>query len=142
MIYKTQSAEETQELGVEFSATLKFGDIIGLKGELGSGKTQFVKGIGEYFTTADTINSPTFIIVNDYDGIDPVNSKPVTIHHFDLYRLENPSELEVIGFNEYMDKNSIILIEWCELAEKYLGKELRKVIFKHGEKENERIIEL
>jgi tRNA threonylcarbamoyladenosine biosynthesis protein TsaE len=140
-IIKSNSPEETVIIGKKFAESLKPNDIIGLKGELGSGKTQFVKGIGKYFNVNEFINSPTFIIVNIYKGTDPLTTENLTLNHFDLYRLNKPDELSVIGFDDYTYNGSIVLIEWCDLAEEYLGKDLKKVFFKYGELENERIIE-
>lgn len=140
MIFKSNSSEDTLILGKKFAKTIRPNDIIGLKGELGSGKTQFVKGIGNFFKVEDFINSPTFIIVNVYRGKDPVNGEEIKINHFDLYRISKPYELSVIGFDDYLNNGSIVLIEWCDLAEEYLGREIRKVKFEHGNSENERII--
>jgi tRNA threonylcarbamoyladenosine biosynthesis protein TsaE len=141
MIYKSGSPEDTQRLGKEFAKELKAGDVIGLDGDLGSGKTQFAKGIGRYFSVKDIINSPTFIIVNEYTGKNPLNGKIFRINHFDLYRLEKSYELSVIGFEDYINNDSIVLIEWSILAEEYLGRTLRKVKFAFGTEENERVIE-
>ena len=139
----TSTENETVQAGFEFATELNYGDIIGLEGELGTGKTQFVKGICRYFQVKDTVNSPTFIIVNEYTGIKQSEDKPIRIYHFDLYRLEKPYELEIIGFDEYRNQpDSIILIEWPSLAEEYLGRKVRKVRFEYGNKENSRVIKV
>jgi tRNA threonylcarbamoyladenosine biosynthesis protein TsaE len=139
-IILSDSEEFTVSIGKEYAKSISPGDIIGLKGNLGSGKTQFVKGVGEYFQVKDIINSPTFLIVNQYNGIDPKSDKVITINHFDLYRLRFKEELETIGFTDYINDNSICIIEWCELAEEYLSDGFRKVNFDFGKTENERII--
>ena len=141
MIYNSKSPEDTLHSGLEFAKELKTGDIIGLDGELGSGKTQFVKGIGKYYSVEDIINSPTFILVNEYEGKDPANNKSLHINHFDLYRIEKTFELSVIGFEDYINENSIVLIEWSKCVEEYLGRNIRKVKFGYGEEQNERVIE-
>jgi tRNA threonylcarbamoyladenosine biosynthesis protein TsaE len=141
MIYQSKSPEDTISLGEKFAKNISIGDIIGLNGELGSGKTQFVKGIGSYFGVSDIINSPTFIIVNEYSGTNPESEKALKINHFDLYRISSPRELSVIGFEDYLNMNSITIIEWSKLAEIYLGTEIKNVKFDYGEAENERIIE-
>ena len=138
----SRSADETVSLGREFAKHLKGGDIIGLKGELGSGKTQFVKGICSYFGIDDDVNSPTFIIANQYEGTYPESSEKVKINHLDLYRLKKISEIESLGTDNYFEGDSISLIEWSELMEEYLGTELRTVAFEHSSDENERIITL
>jgi len=141
MIYRSKSTEETMKLAREFAGKLKPGIILGLNGNLGTGKTQFVKGICEHFKVKEVVNSPTFIIVNEYEGTD-CESKRFKIYHFDLYRLNSASELNVIGFEEYLNKNSLVLIEWPEIAEKYLNKEIDTICFDYGDSENERVIEL
>ena len=95
----SRSEEDTVKQGELYSAGLKEGDIIGLDGNLGTGKTQFVKGIAMGFRVREIVNSPTFIIVNEYEGY--IENRLIKIYHFDLYRLKSGAELEVIGFNEY-----------------------------------------
>ncbi|MCX6159861.1 MAG: tRNA (adenosine(37)-N6)-threonylcarbamoyltransferase complex ATPase subunit type 1 TsaE [Ignavibacteriae bacterium] len=140
MILRSENEEETITAGEKFATGLKPGDVLGLEGELGSGKTRFVKGICRHFRVIDRVNSPTFILVNEYTGEVPDVGGQITIYHFDLYRIINPAELDTIGFNEYIRKDSIVIIEWCEFAEKYLGKVFNKVRFEHGDDENIRII--
>lgn len=136
----SRSQAETIKTGKEYASLLKPGDILGLDGELGSGKTQFVKGIAQYFGVREIVNSPTFIIVNEYKGRLPADGKTFNIYHFDLYRIVNSVELETIGFDDYLNKDSICVIEWSLKAEEYLNTSLVKVCFEHGTKNNERII--
>lgn len=136
------SEKETREAGRKFAEQIKRGDTIGLDGELGSGKTQFVKGICEYFGVKDIVNSPTFIIVNEYSGLMPESGEKLDIYHFDLYRLNSPEELEAIGFYEYINRNGITVIEWSGLAEKLDGVDMKKIFLRHGSTEKERIIEI
>jgi tRNA threonylcarbamoyladenosine biosynthesis protein TsaE len=134
----TNSPEETEMLGEQFAAKIKSGDIIGLKGDLGSGKTQFVKGICRFFNVTGEVNSPTFILVNEYIGSS--GSEKLSIHHFDLYRLKKSTELDSLGLDNYFNNESICLVEWSELLEDYLNNDLRTVSFEHGQKDTERII--
>ena len=136
----TKSEKETISAGMDFAKSIKPGEVIGLKGNLGSGKTQFVKGISQYFKVKDVVNSPTFLIVNQYNGTEPVSGKSITINHFDLYRLRFKEELETIGFEDYINDKSICLIEWCELAEEFLETGFKEVNFDFGNKDTERII--
>jgi tRNA threonylcarbamoyladenosine biosynthesis protein TsaE len=138
----TKSPEETQNAGKGFAGSLKPGDILGLKGDLGSGKTQFVKGICSHFRINEGVSSPTFIIANQYEGIDPDNMDKIKINHLDLYRLKKSREIESLGMDNYFDGESITLIEWSELMEEYLGEKLITVSFEHGEDidGNERVI--
>lgn len=132
------SEKETREAGRKFAEELKPGSIIGLKGNLGAGKTQFVKGICDYFRVQDVVNSPTFMLVNEYKGVN--KEEEIKIYHFDLYRLKSTAELEVIGFNEYLDSSSIVLIEWPDIAEEFLNYEFDKVLMDFGSKTEERVI--
>lgn len=141
MIFRSKSTEETMMIAKELAEELKPGSVLGLKGNLGTGKTQFVKGICEYFDVKEVVNSPTFILVNEYTGTDN-EGKKFSIYHFDLYRLNSAAELSVIGFDEYINKNSIVLIEWPELAEEYLGREIETVRFDYGDGDEERVIEV
>ncbi len=136
----SHSPEETAEAGKHFAGSLKINSVVGLYGDLGSGKTQFVKGICSYFNIKDTVSSPTFILVNEYTAKDVISDSEFPVYHFDLYRLKNISELREIGFKNYISSESICIIEWAELAEDYLQNNIIKVFFQYGEKENERII--
>lgn len=141
MIFRSKSTDETMMIAKEFAENLKPGKVIGLKGNLGTGKTQFVKGICEHFKVKEVVNSPTFILVNEYDGTDG-DLKQFKIYHFDLYRLNSASELGVIGFEEYINPNSLVLIEWPEIAEKFLNREVEKICFDYGDGKDERVIEV
>ena len=138
----SHSEDDTVNAGKQFAEIIKINSAIGLYGDLGSGKTQFVKGICKYFNVIDSVNSPTFIIVNEYNGFDKRSETDIKIYHFDLYRLSNFRQLQEIGFEDYLspDSNSICLIEWPGIAEKYLKEILIKVYFNYGKDENERIL--
>lgn len=110
----TSSAEETQELGKEFVGLLKPQDVIALHGELGAGKTTFVKGIAAALGIESVITSPTFTIVKSYNTTHPTIKK---LYHLDLYRLEENTNINSLGLNEMIyDKNGIVIIEWPEKA--------------------------
>ncbi len=106
-IFISKSEAETIERGKEFAKQLQPGSLVALYGDLGAGKTQFVKGICRTFEVAETVNSPTFTIVNEYHGTMPV-------FHIDLYRMKNIEEIFGIGFDEYLDSGGICLVEWAE----------------------------
>jgi tRNA threonylcarbamoyladenosine biosynthesis protein TsaE len=117
----TNSEEETIELGKNFASNIVPGDIIYFYGDLGSGKTEFIKGICEYFKVIDIVTSPTFTIMNKYIGEKKGNE--IAIFHIDLYRIEKDKELDEIGFEDCLfENNSIKLIEWAEKAESLLNK--------------------
>ncbi len=130
----SHSPEETALLGFEFAGKISPGDIVGLTGELGTGKTQFVKGICDFFNVDDKVTSPTFNLVNQYRG------REININHFDLYRMKNISEFKEIGFDHYNTDDSICLIEWPEIAERFLNYDILKVTFEHGKSVSDRII--
>ncbi|MBK6538172.1 MAG: tRNA (adenosine(37)-N6)-threonylcarbamoyltransferase complex ATPase subunit type 1 TsaE [Ignavibacteria bacterium] len=134
------SAEDTYELGKIYAKSLGRNSVTGLFGDLGSGKTGFVKGICSYFNVRDTVSSPTFIIVNEYKGYSENDRSEINIYHFDLYRLKNLKELSEIGFENYLNNDSVCLIEWADLAKQYLRGGIAEVHFGYGKNENERII--
>ena len=134
----TKNAEETQNVGKQFAANLKDGDVVALYGDLGSGKTQFVKGICSKLGTKQVVNSPTFIIVNEY-----TTESLLKIFHFDFYRLKHYDDVYSIGFDDYMNNRGIALIEWPELVEDSLPKDTKKVRIAHTtENENYRYIKV
>ncbi|MFM8569307.1 MAG: tRNA (adenosine(37)-N6)-threonylcarbamoyltransferase complex ATPase subunit type 1 TsaE [Candidatus Kapaibacterium sp.] len=118
--YLTHSEKETMELGRKFAERLQRGDCVTLFGDLGAGKTEFAKGICEYFQVNDIVSSPTYTIMNQYDGV-LADGQPVQIYHIDLYRIKTVEELENVGFDECMHAHpSIKLVEWAERAEDVL----------------------
>ena len=113
----TSSPEQTWQVGQILGARLQSGDTVCLYGDLGAGKTSFSYGIALGLEVRDQyITSPTFTFVNVYKG-------RVPFYHIDLYRLEEPEELEGIGFEEYIDSDGVTVIEWAERAEDELPAE-------------------
>ncbi len=107
-IYYSSSPEETMNLGYEFAKGLKPGDVVALNGDLGQGKTVFTKGICSYFRVREYVVSPSYALLNVYNG-------DVTVYHFDIYRLESEDDLYNIGYFEYVnDSNGIVIVEWAE----------------------------
>ena len=109
----THSLDETLSLGKNIGKMLNAGSIIALTGDLGSGKTSFVHGLAKGLDVSERyyITSPTFTLINEYPG-------RYRLFHIDLYRIEDPLELEELGFYEIIDSNSVTAIEW---ADKLLG---------------------
>ena len=113
-IIETSSAKATIKLGREFASELKVGQIIVLSGSLGAGKTTLIKGIAlELGINEDSVKSPSFTLVNEYDG-------PIPLYHFDLYRMKDISELYEIGWDEYLMRDGIVVVEWGEKAAQFL----------------------
>ena len=119
----TDSDEETLLAGEEFSRTLKEGDVVALNGDLGAGKTVFVKGIAKGLHIEDIVTSPTFTILREYKGLLP-------LYHFDVYRISDPDEMFDIGFSEYLDGSGVSVIEWAEKVEELLPKRRIDVLIK------------
>ena len=130
---RTNSEEETYLFAKQFAESLKDGDIVCLNGDLGAGKTVFVRGISSYFGIED-ISSPTFTIVNEYKGTKDIN-------HFDVYRLSNEDEFYDCGLDEYFGEG-ICIIEWSDIIKDALPSEYIDVrIQKIDEDERNIIIE-
>lgn len=106
MEFRTHSPQETHALGQRIGERIRGGVALCLEGDLGAGKTALVQGIASALRVGDEVTSPTFAVMNVYEGIRPV-------YHFDLYRLERVEELEDIGFDEYASSvEAVVLIEW------------------------------
>ena len=116
--FVTASPQETVELGKTIGSALRGAEIITLAGELGSGKTHLVKGIstGLGVSDSDQVNSPTFVIVNEYISADG----RFDIYHIDAYRIDSINEFEMLGFDDFCYSNSIVLIEWADKVQKAL----------------------
>ena len=110
----TNSAEETMKFAEKLAKVLDKGAVLLLHGDLGAGKTNFVKGFVKGIGSKSVVTSPTFTLLNIYDD------GKLPIYHFDMYRLSSKEEAEEIGFNEYFDANNsngIVLVEWPEKVE-------------------------
>lgn len=130
---RSKSVEETLEIAEKYSKTVQPGDIICLKGNLGAGKTHFVKGFVRGFGISETVvSSPTFTIINEYEGERPV-------YHFDCYRLEQPEDALEIGAEEYFYGDGVCIVEWPERILGILPTDAKKITIKTIS-ENEREI--
>lgn len=105
----TETPEQTELFGYEFGKTLNPGDIVGLIGVLGAGKTCFAAGISRAIGAMETVASPTFVLIRQYNGRLP-------LYHFDLYRLNNTAELDAIGYRDYFYGDGITVVEWADKA--------------------------
>ena len=113
MIYEATTLDATKEIAQDFAKTLKSGDVVCMYGDLGAGKTEFVRAMAQEFGITDYITSPTFTIVNEYKGT-------LDLYHFDVYRIADSDEMYEIGYDEYIDGDGICVIEWAELIEDIL----------------------
>lgn len=120
MKFESFSAEETYALGKKLGEEAKPGAVFCLSGDLGVGKTVFTKGFAVGLGVTDTVNSPTFTIVQEYKGRLP-------FYHFDVYRIEEPEEMEEIGYEDYFYGDGACMIEWAELIEELIPADALKV---------------
>jgi tRNA threonylcarbamoyladenosine biosynthesis protein TsaE len=111
----SDSPEKTEKIGADLAKELKIGDFVALVGDIGAGKTAFVRGMAEYITPGAGVCSPTYAIVNEYFA----NGKRLC--HFDIYRLNDEDDLISIGFYDY--DNCIKAVEWCDKIEEALPEE-------------------
>ena len=128
----THSVRETEQFARELAQKLLPGDIIAFTGGLGAGKTAFVRGLAQGLGCSDEVSSPTFSLVHEYDG-------PVTLYHFDMYRIHSLDELYSTGFFDYLDCGGIMAIEWSENIEDALPDRTIRVTFERLEEEKRRI---
>ena len=137
MIYSSNSPKETENLARVLAKELRSGDVICLRGDLGAGKTAFVQGLVKALGVEEPISSPTFTIINCYNGNMP-------IYHFDVYRIDDCDEMYEIGYEEYVYGDGISVIEWPDKIKEILPEKRYDItISKDYEKhENFRYIEI
>ena len=104
------SSDQTFDAGKALAAKLSPGDVLAFHGDLGAGKTVFVRGLAEGLGLDARVTSPTFTIVNEYDG-------KIPLFHFDMYRLSGSDELFEIGWEDYLTRGGICAVEWSEITE-------------------------
>jgi tRNA threonylcarbamoyladenosine biosynthesis protein TsaE len=126
--FTVNSPEETFAFGQRIAAFLQPGSVVALQGELGSGKTCFVKGIAYGCGIEDTITSPTYTIINEYSISEGINKNQI-LRHIDVYRISDEDFFE-IGGEELIHEDIITLIEWSERIEKYLPENTIRIYFK------------
>lgn len=116
MIFESFSPEDTFKIGYNIGSKAKSGQIYCLNGDLGVGKTVFTQGFAKGLGVEESVNSPTFTIVQVYEG------KHMPFFHFDVYRIADVEEMEEIGYEEYFYGEGVCLIEWAEMIEEILPK--------------------
>ncbi len=135
MEIKLRGLAASEKFGRRLGQLLNSGDILCLNGELGAGKTTLTKSIGLGLDVEDYITSPTFNLINQYEGRLPV-------YHFDVYRLENVDDILDLGFDEYLYGPGVSIIEWAEKIEPALPKERIVLNIDKGQELDERIVQL
>ena len=121
MEIKTHSEKETFELGKRIANAVNPGTVILFYGDLGAGKTVMTKGIAAGLGITEMITSPTFTIMQEYEG------GRMPLYHLDVYRIEDPDEMEEVGLNEYIYGNGLTVIEWAEQIEDILPEDAIKI---------------
>lgn len=130
--YVTSSEEETEKAAAEFAASLVSGDFLAFYGDLGSGKTAFIRGLASVLCRGARVSSPTYAIVNEYNG-------DLNIYHFDMYRITDDDSLYSTGFYDYFDRSGIIAAEWCENVPFALPEKRYDIVFEKTSETGRRI---
>lgn len=129
----SHSESQTRRLGARLAAFLNAGDVLALVGDLGSGKTRWVQGVCKGLGVVEMVTSPTFTLVNEYQGLYPV-------YHIDLYRLSGASETATFGLEDYLYGSGITLIEWADRIKNLLPDEYLTVELHHLEETKRRVV--
>lgn len=140
-VYLSDSPQKTEEIAKDFAKTLKGGEVIAFRGNLGMGKTCFTRGLAQGLEFAGDVTSPTFALINEYIG------GRLPLYHFDMYRISSWDELYSSGFFEYIEEGGIVVAEWSENIEnalpqntwyiefEFLGENERKITIYHKDEE-------
>lgn len=119
--FLSESEESTREFAEKYAATLKPYDVVILDGEMGAGKTAFVKGLAKGLGIKEEVTSPTYAYMNDYDG---------RLFHYDCYRIESAEHAERMGLADYFDMGGICVIEWAQNIAPLLPENCKRVTIK------------
>ncbi|MCI6256492.1 MAG: tRNA (adenosine(37)-N6)-threonylcarbamoyltransferase complex ATPase subunit type 1 TsaE [Clostridiales bacterium] len=136
MEYCSNSVAETESLGEELARRLEPGAVVAFSGDLGAGKTAFVRGMARGLGIGERVTSPTFTIVNEYEG------GRLPLFHFDMYRLGSADELYDIGWEDYLVRGGVCAVEWSENIREALEEGCILVDIRRGENDGQRIIRI
>ena len=134
MTVETHDERETWTVAKQFAATLKSGDVVCLEGDLGAGKTTFTQGLCAALGAKRAVTSPTFCIVSEHPADD------FLVVHMDLYRLQEEEDVLQIGWEDYLARGAVLVVEWPDRAGSLIPENARHVHFAYGEGETSRII--
>ena len=134
--YTTAGEEQTEALGVRLGQLIQPGAVIAYTGDLGAGKTAFTRGLARGLGIPDRVTSPTFTIVNEYEG------GRLPLFHFDMYRLGSSDELFDIGWEDYLARGGVCAVEWSENVDDALDEDAIRVDIRRGEADNQRRISI
>ena len=132
---RSTSEAETEGLARRLAPLLRRGDVLALYGDLGAGKTAFVRGLARGLGSEDRVSSPTFVLMHVYEGRLP-------LYHFDAWRLSGPGDLVAIGAEEYLDGDGVAVVEWAERAEGLFPQDRLEVRLERGSDPEERQVHL
>ena len=132
-IIKIKNEKETENFGRRLGESLSAGEVVAMVGDLGTGKTTLTGYIARGLGIKETVSSPTFTIIKEY------NSGRLPLYHFDVYRIGDPEELFNIGADEYFDGDGVCVVEWADLVSEELPENSKYIFIEYGEKEGERI---
>lgn len=121
MVYESFSESDTYNIARQIGQSAALGDVYALTGDLAAGKTVFARGFAKGLGIDDVVNSPTFTIVQEYDGT------RLKLYHFDVYRIGDISEMTDVGFDDYIYGDGVCLIEWAKLIEDILPHDVRHI---------------
>ena len=136
MEWITNCEKETEQLGERLGAALKPGSVIAYTGDLGAGKTAFTRGLAKGLQVPERVTSPTFNIVNEYEG------GRLPLFHFDMYRLGGADELFDIGWEDYLARDGVCAVVWSENVEEALEEGTIRIDIRRGENDNQRRISI
>ena len=134
MEWITNSEQETEQLGLRVGRALKPGSVIAYTGDLGAGKTAFTRGLARGLDIPERVTSPTFNIVNEYEG------GRLPLFHFDMYRLGGSDELFDIGWEDYLARGGVCAGEWSENVEDALDEDTVRIDIRRGDHDGQRRI--
>jgi tRNA threonylcarbamoyladenosine biosynthesis protein TsaE len=132
---ESRDVEQTRRIGAGLAEICRAGDLLVLSGDLGAGKTVFAQGVARGLGVPDQVTSPTFALVQTYDG-------RLLLHHLDVYRLEHVNEALDLGLAEMLDDDAVVLIEWGETIAPVLPHQYLEVHLSHGTSNDRRLVDL
>ena len=132
-VFVSKSVADTEKLAARLAEKLRGGEVIAFTGSMGMGKTAFTRGLVEALGGGDVVSSPTFALVNVY-------AARLTVQHFDMYRVSGWDDLYSTGFFDYLDTDSVLVIEWSENIDGALPENTIRIDMQKGETETERVI--
>lgn len=132
-VFEVSCVEETWALAKELAKELKPGDVVCLEGDLGAGKTTFTQGLAAALGVPGRVTSPTFCIVQEHQSAD------ILLVHMDLYRLHGEEDVEALGWEDYLARGAVFVIEWPERAGSLVPPSARHVFFRHMGEDRRRI---